>query len=102
MGLTNSRGGGAAVEVSVYDNEVERLCAYLKNDSLIRWHLGCDQEAIDRARAHLARRRQPIENPHIPHYNGNGVDREDIRTRKRAEAGSAAYLQAIRQAAANG
>lgn len=102
MGLTNNRGGGAAVEAIDYDNDVERLCAYLKNDSLIRWHTGCNQAAIDRARARLAKRRQPIENPHIPHYNGNGVDREDIRTRKRAEAGTAAYLQAIRQAAANG
>ena len=41
----------------VYDNEVERLCGYLKNDSLVRWSSGCSQAQVVAARARIAARR---------------------------------------------
>lgn len=82
------------------DSEIERLCAYLKNDSIIRWKLDCAQADIDAARARLAGR-NPIgngQNYYPGGFDGRGRDEEKQRER-RAIAGSKAYLKALARVA---
>lgn len=80
-------------------SDVERLCAYLKNDSLIRWHLGCSQAEIDEAREHIAKRRR-FGAVYYPETRVEDFGTAEERQRaKRAEAGNRAYLQAIARAA---
>lgn len=83
-----------------YDDEVERLCAYIKNDSLVRWSTGCSQADVDAARAHLAKRRKFFQGTGaIPkrHYND---EEAELRQRvRRAKRGNDAFLKAIARAA---
>lgn len=75
--------------------ECERLCAYLKNDSVVRWYLGCTQAEIDAARANLARERQPS-NLSVP-ASAEGLDpcSEERWRRRRAIQANRKYLTAI-------
>lgn len=85
-------GGGPA------RSEVERLCRYITNDSLIRWHLGCSQEEIDRTRARLAKARTPGFAYLPPSHAGCDESSEERLRAKRAAAANERYLAAVRRA----
>jgi hypothetical protein len=82
-----------------HNNDVERLASYIKNDSIIRWHLGCSQAAIDDARANLAKRRNLGQRTgYLPKTAQTGELAEEKQRLKRAKAGNKAYLRAIAKA----
>ena len=77
-------------------SEVERLCRYLKNDSLVRWALECDQAEIDAARARIARARTTTH--YLPPHHIGDLEAE-MRTRdRRAAKANERYLAAVRRA----
>lgn len=85
-------GGGAA------RNDVERLCRYLKNDSIIRWHLGCEQREIDECRARMAKERNPGFAYLPKHCRDADETREERLRQKRAQSANRLYLSAVRRA----
>lgn len=79
-------------------SEVERLCQYIKNDSLIRWHLGCSQAEIDETRARLAKVRQ-FGFAYLPPSHATHDETAEILLReKRAAKANQRYLYAVRKA----
>lgn len=82
-----------------YKTDIERLCGYIKNDSIIRWHLGCTQAQVDEARALLAKRRPlPCGPGYLPPSARNDEMAEERQREKRAKASNKAYLRAIAKA----
>lgn len=79
-------------------SEVERLCRYTKNDSLIRWWLECDQREIDAARKRIAKAR-PVGSAYLSRqYQAHDAEAE-LRTRtRRAQASNQRYMHAVRKA----
>lgn len=80
-----------------FNSELERLCGYLKNDSVIKWYLGCSAEDIARARANIAKRRRGSFCSKVRHCDAVAADNgfEDRKRRKAAEASNRAYLLAV-------
>jgi hypothetical protein len=83
--------------VPAYENEVERLCGYIKNDSVVRWYLGCSQYAVEQARAAIAKR-QAYTSGYLPPSALTDEEAEERQRLKRAKAGNRAYLRAVRRA----
>lgn len=84
--------------VEPYDNEVERLCGYLKNDSVVRWATGATQQQVEDARAKLAsKRRRGSYTPKLRSSDDTGQDDMPHR-RAMATEGNRRYLEAVGRA----
>lgn len=93
IGDTQTRFGPPA-----HRDELERLCGYLKNDSMVRWATGASQAQVDEARAAVERRRAASAKPRFIRSSDDTGQDDMQRRRKLAIQANRRYLHAVSQA----